>query len=151
MSAQVTPDTSNPGSPSGKGLRIMASARSPKPLVSALLALLFVIAFVAPFLSVAYLAGASTPLDVVQAGAIHWGVIIAFGLIWLGAQLFWDAPTEATKLGMAISATIVWLSLSLFFNFQNVAYGGPVAFFALMGGLAVVLLWTRFLADEISF
>jgi hypothetical protein len=129
----------------------MTSNRSPKPLVSALLALLFVLAFVAPFLSVDYLAGPTTPFDVVQAGAIHWGVIIAVGLIWLGAQLFWEAPVEATKLGMAISATIVWLSLSLFFNFQNVTYGGPVAFFALMGGLAVVLLWTRFLADEISF
>jgi hypothetical protein len=129
----------------------MASTRSMKPLVSALLALLFVIAFVAPFLSVDYLAGKSTQFDVVQAGAIHWGVIIAFGLLWLGAQLFWDATVEATKLGMAISATIVWLSLTLFFNFQNPTYGGPVAFFALMGGLGVTLLWTRFLADEISF
>ncbi len=129
----------------------MPTTRSPKPLVSALMALLFVFAFVAPFLSVSYLAGPTTPLDVVQAGAIHWGAVIAFGLLWLGVQLFWNAPTEATKLGMAISATIVWLSLALFFNFQNTTYGGPVAFFALMGGLAVVLLWTRFLADEISF
>ncbi len=129
----------------------MTSNRSPKPLVSALLALLFVFAFVAPFLSVAFLSAPSTPIDVLQAGAIHWGAVMAFGLIWLAVQLFWEAPVEATKLGMAISATIVWLSLTLFFNFQNVAYGGPVAFFALMGGLAVVLLWTRFLADEISF
>ena len=129
----------------------MPTTRSPKPLVSALLALLFVFAFVAPFLSVGYLAGPTTPLDVVQAGAIHWGAVIASGLLWLGVQLFWNAPTEATKLGMAISATIVWLSLALFFNFQNTVYGGPVAFFALMGGLAVVLLWTRFLADEITF
>jgi len=88
---------------------------------------------------------------VVQAGALHWGFVIFFGLLWLGAQLFWDAPVEATKLGMAISATIVWLSLTLFFNFGNPIYGGPVAFFALMGGLGVVLLWTRFLADEITF
>ncbi len=129
----------------------MASARSPKPLVSALLALLFVFTFVAPFLSVNFLAGPSTPFDVVQAGAIHWGAIIGAGLIWLGAQLFWDAPVEATKFGMAISATIVWLSLTLFFNFSDAVYGGPVAFFALMGGLGVVLLWTRFIADEIAF
>ena len=129
----------------------MTTNRSMKPLVSGLLALLFVFAFVAPFLSVDYLAGPTTPFDVVQAGAIHWGAIFALGLIWLGAQLFWSAPVEATKLGMAISATIVWLSLTLFFNFQNTTYGGPVAFFALMGGLAVTLLWTRFLADEISF
>ena len=129
----------------------MTSNRSPKPLVSALLALLFVFAFVAPFLSVPFLSGPTTPIDVLQAGAIHWGAVMACGMIWLAVQLFWEAPVEATKLGMAISATIVWLSLTLFFNFQNVTYGGPVAFFALMGGLAVVLLWTRFLADEISF
>lgn len=129
----------------------MSSLRSPKPLVSALLALLFVFAFVAPFLSIEYLAGPTTTFDIIQAGAIHWGIVFAFGIIWLGVQLFWNAPTEATKLGMAISATIAWLSLSLFFNFHNVTYGGPVAFFALTGGLAVVLLWTRFLADEITF
>ncbi len=129
----------------------MPSTRSLKPLVSALLALLFVVALVVPFLSVEYLAGPTTPWDIVQAGAIHWGVVLTFGVIWLGVQLFWDAPTEATKLGMAISATIAWLSLTLFFNFHNVTYGGPVAFFALTGGLGVVLLWTRFLADEITF
>lgn len=129
----------------------MTSSRSPKPLVSALLALLFVFAFVAPFLTIAYLAGPSTPFDIVQAGAIHWGVIFAAGLLWFGVQLFWEAPAEATKLGMAVSATIVWLSLALFYNFQNLTYGGPVAFFALMGGLGVVLLWTRFLADEITY
>jgi len=127
------------------------SSRTSKPLVSALLALLFVVALIAPFLSIAYLAGPTTPFDIVQAGAIHWGVAIAIALIWLGVQLFWDAPTEATKFGMAVSATIVWLSLTLFFNFQNPTYGGPVAFFALTGGLGVVLLWTRFLADEIAF
>lgn len=129
----------------------MPSTRSAKPLVSALLALLFVVAFVVPFLSVEYLAGPTTPFDVIQAGAIHWGVVFAFGVIWLGVQLFWNAPVEATKLGMAISATIAWLALTLFFNFHNPAYGGPVAFFALTGGLGVVLLWTRFLADEITY
>lgn len=128
-----------------------SSTRSSKPLVSALLALLFVVAIVAPFLSTAYLAGPTTPFDIIQAGAIHWGVVLAFGIIWLGVQLFWNAPVEATKLGMAISATIVWLSLALFFDFSNPSYGGPVAFFALTGGLGVVLLWTRFLADEITF
>ena len=129
----------------------MVSTRSAKPLVSAILALLLVVAVIAPFLSVEYLAGPTTTLDIIQAGAIHWGVIIAFFVIWLGVQLFWNAPTEATKLGMAVSATIVWLALTLFFNFHNEAVGGPVAFFALTGGLGVVLLWTRFLADEITF
>lgn len=129
----------------------MPATRSAKPFVSAILALLLVLALVLPFLSVEYLAGKTTPFDIIQAGAIHWGIAIAFFVIWLGVQLFWNAPTEATKLGMAISATIVWLSSTLFFNFHNASYGGPVAFFALTGGLGVVLLWTRFLADEITY
>jgi hypothetical protein len=51
---------------------------------------------------------------------------------------------------MAASATIVWLSLTFFFNFTVEGFGGAVAFFVLMGGLGVTLLWTRFLADEIN-
>jgi len=129
----------------------MLPNRTAKPLVSALLALLFVLALTLPFLSTDYLAGPTTPFDVVQAGSIHWIIVLVFALLWLGAQLFWQAPAEATKLGMAASATIVWLSLTLFYNFKDPQFGGPVAFFALMGGLGVVLLWTRFLADEITF
>jgi hypothetical protein len=129
----------------------MPSLRNPKPLVSMLLALLIVVAQIAPFLSVNTLAGPSTPWDVVQAGSIHWGIVGGLALIWFFIQLFWKAPTEATKLGLAASATIFWLALTLFFNFKDETYGGPVAFFSLMGGLGVVLLWTRFIADEISY
>ncbi|HEU5439469.1 MAG TPA: hypothetical protein VFU88_09275 [Ktedonobacterales bacterium] len=129
----------------------MPSSRTAKPLVSSVLALLFVLAFVAPFLQYDYLAGPETPFDPVQAGSIRYGVILAFALLWLGVQLFWKAPTEATKLGMTLSATIAWLALALFFGFHDPQYGGPVAFFTLMGSLGIVLLWTRFLADEITF
>lgn len=129
----------------------MNTVRSSKPLVSSLLAMLFVLSFVLPFLQFEFLAGPLTPFDQVQAGAIRWGIIAAFGLVWLGIQLFWKAPTEATKLGLAASATIFWLSLTLFFGFHDPQYGGPVAFFALMGGLGIVLIWTRFLADDISY
>lgn len=129
----------------------MNTVRSPKPLVSSLLAILFVLSFVLPFLQFQYLAGPDTPFDVVQAGSIRWGIIGMLFLVWLGIQLFWKAPAEATKLGLAASATIFWLSLTLFFEFHNPEFGGPVAFFALMGGLGIVLLWTRFLADDISY
>lgn len=129
----------------------MNTVRSPKPLVSSLLAILFVLSFVLPFLQFELLAGPLTPFDQVQAGSIRWGIIAALGLVWLGVQLFWKAPTEATKLGLAASATIFWLSLTLFFGFHDPQYGGPVAFFALMGGLGIVLIWTRFLADDISY
>ncbi len=130
---------------------MLPSLRNPKPLVSTLIALLIVVAQIVPFLSVETLAGPSTPWDVVQAGTIHWGIVGGLALIWFFIQLFWKAPAEATKLGLAASATIFWLGLTLFFNFTNETFGGAVAFFSLMGALGIVLLWTRFIADEISY
>jgi hypothetical protein len=131
----------------------MSSIRNPKPLVSTLLALLLVVAIVAPFLQVDALGmkNPNTPFDDLQAGAIRWLVIGGLALLWLGIQLFWKAPAEATKLGMAASATVFWLCLTLFFNFTEEGIGGAVAFFALVGGLGVVLIWTRFLSDELSY
>ena len=129
----------------------MLSSRGAKPLVSIFLSLLLVLAFVLPFLQYNFLAGPVTPFDKVQAGAIRFGIVMALALIWLGVQLFWRAPSEATKLGMAASATIIWLALVFFFNFEVEGFGGAMAFFVLMGGLAVTLMWTRFLADEINF
>ena len=135
-----------------------SSLRNPKPLVSTLLALLFVFAQTVPFLSTEFLAGPDTPWVVVQAGTIHWVIVGGIALLWFGIQLFWHAPVEATKLGMAASATVVWLSLTLFFhfnppggNFDEAGVGGAVAFFTLVGGLGVTLVWTRFLADDITF
>jgi uncharacterized membrane protein len=130
------------------------SSRTAKPLVSSLLALLFVLAFVVPFLQYDYLAGPITPFDPVQAGAIRWGTILAIALIWFGVQLFWKAPTEATKLGLTASATICWLSLALLFGFKNLSIDegqrGAVAFFTLMGGLGITLMWIRFFADDVK-
>ncbi|HEX2517970.1 MAG TPA: hypothetical protein VHK04_00295, partial [Castellaniella sp.] len=73
--------------------------------MSIFLSLLLVLAFVLPFLQYNFLAGPLTPFDKVQAGAIRFGIIMALALIWLGVQMFWKAPSEATKLGMAASAT----------------------------------------------
>ena len=129
----------------------MLSGRNAKPLFSTLLSLFFILTLTLPFLSTDYLAGPTTPFDVVQAGSIHWGFVIAAALLWLGVQFFWRAPAEATKLGLVASATVVWLSLALFFNFHQTETGGAVAFFTLMGGLGIVLMWTRFLSDEISY
>jgi hypothetical protein len=123
-----------------------------KPLTSAALSLALVLALILPVLSVEYLAGPATPFDVVQAGAIHWVIVAGIFIVWLGVQLFWRTPTENTKLSMVVSATILWISLAIFFNFlNNPVWGGPVAFFTLVGGLGVVLAWTRFLADDITF
>lgn len=134
------------------------SLRNPKPLISALLMVLVVFALTAPFLSTDAWAGPSTPFDIIQAGFLHWGLVILLLLIWLGIQLFWPAPATATKLSMAASATVAWLSLTLFFhfnppggNFDNAGIGGAVAFFALVGGLGVVLVWMHFLADDVTY
>src|SRR5690349_21363866 len=82
---------------------MLPSLRNPKPLVSTVLALLIVVAQIVPFLSVATLAGPTTPWDVVQAGSIHWGIVGGLALIWFFVQLFWKAPVESTKLGLAAS------------------------------------------------
>lgn len=137
---------------------VSAGSRAAKPFVSAALALCVVLAFVLPFLSYEYLAGPATPFDPVQAGAIHWGIIALFGFLWLGVQFFWQASVESTKLSMALSATIFWISFLLFYhfnppggNYDVAGYEGAAAFFLLVGGLGIVLLWIRFLADEVHF
>jgi len=135
----------------------MTPVRSSKPLVSAALALLLVLAFVLPFLQIDALGlkNPNTPWDDAHAGAIHYGIIIAVAAIWLGVQLFWKTTTTATKLGLAASATIFWLAIALMFGFRSDSIDegvrGAVAFFTLMGGLGVTLVWTHFLADDISF
>lgn len=81
-----------------------------------------------------------------------WIWIIAFGVIWLMFQFFWRASSETTKLSLGVSYTLVWLALAFFFPFKDPnieSQAGTVAFFTLAGGLGVVLIWTRFLADDI--
>ena len=130
----------------------MQSIRAAKTLISAALALLLVLTLVLPVFSTEFLAGPSTPWDIIQAGAIHWAIVGGVFIAWLGVQLFWTATPETSKLSLAASATILWLSLALFFNFRaSEQYGGAVAFFTLVGGLGVTVMWTRFLADEITF
>ncbi len=89
---------------------------------------------------------------------LKWIWIIAFGVIWLMFQLFWRASANTTKLSLGVSYTLLWLALVFFFPFNdpslsNTTTGegpaGAVAFFALAGGLGVILIWTRFLADEL--
>jgi hypothetical protein len=58
---------------------------------------------------------------------------------------------ETTKLGLTAVLTVLWLALIIFYPFKDPANlsGGAVGFFALIGGLAVVVLWVRFFSDEI--
>ncbi len=75
------------------------------------------------------------------------------GLLGLLIIVLFDRPSaETTKLSLTTVLTITWLALMIFYPFKdpsNQEYSGAVAFFTLLGGLAVSLFWVRFFADEI--
>lgn len=88
-------------------------------------------------------------------------LIILGLLILIFFNILYPASTEITKLGMTCSVTMMWLSILIFYHFQPLQgteaqyaagkqYDGAVGFFALVGGLAIVVLWVRFFSDEIS-
>jgi hypothetical protein len=106
------------------------------------------------------------PTLVIDFGA---GIIVNFKLtlivigllILIFYNILYPASTEVTKLSMTTSITMMWLAVLLFYHFQPLQgteiqfaagkeYDGAVGFFALVGGLAVVVLWVRFFSDEIS-
>lgn len=64
-------------------------------------------------------------------------------------HIFYKASSEATKLSLTVTLTITWLTLMFFYPFKTDINGGAVGFFALLGGLAVVVLWVRFFSDEV--
>jgi hypothetical protein len=78
---------------------------------------------------------------------------LVLGVIGLLVVVFYhiliDASPETKKLSLTATLTIVWLSLIIFFPFKNNTAGGAIGFFALIGGLAVVVLWVRFFSDDI--
>ena len=89
------------------------------------------------------------------------GIIMNFKLlvVFLGLliiifyNIFYRSSTEITKLSLSVSYTIAWLALIIFFfprTDQHSTYYGVVAFFTLVGGLGVCLIWTRYFADEVT-
>ncbi|HTK09218.1 MAG TPA: hypothetical protein VL485_18765 [Ktedonobacteraceae bacterium] len=66
-------------------------------------------------------------------------------------HIFYHSSSEANKLSWTVVLTVSWLAMIIFYPFKDPANqnGGAVAFFALLGGLAVVVLWVRFFSDEI--
>ena len=80
-------------------------------------------------------------------------LVVTLGLLIIVLYHIFDRPNaETTKLSLTTALTIVWLALIIFYPFKapdNQEYSGAVAFFTLIGGLAVSLLWVRFFADEI--
>ena len=78
-------------------------------------------------------------------------MIILLGIVLY--HIFYRSSVETTKLSLTAALTVSWLALIFFYPFRDPAIDagtrGAVAFFALMGGLAVCVLWVRFFADEI--
>jgi hypothetical protein len=126
----------------------MTSVQPTKPLVSSVIALIWLACFV--FIDTSSKGFLQTFFNdtEVEANAWKWAAIIAVGIIWLLVQIFMDAPGVSSRFSLVLSGTIMWLGLLLFYRFDNPAYGGAVAFFALIGGLMVVIAWIRYLADE---
>ncbi len=106
------------------------------------------------------------PTLVIDFGA---GIIVNFKItvVFLGLliiilyHIFYRSSPEATKLSLTVWLTMSWLALVFFYPFQplqgteaqaaaGVEYDGAVGFFALIGGLAICILWVRFFSDEIS-
>ncbi len=121
-----------------------------KPVASVLVTLLWIIGFVA-IPSVSWHIP-DDPKNYALALNPKWIWIVLFAVIWLMFQLFWNSSKETSRLSMAVSYTLLWLALVFFFPFKDPAIesqAGSAAFFALAGGLGVVLVWTRFLSDEV--
>jgi len=80
-------------------------------------------------------------------------LVVLIGLLVIVFYHIFNRPNpETTKLSLTTALTIAWLSLIIFYPFKdpnNQTYSGAVAFFTLMGGLAVCVFWVRFFADEI--
>ena len=86
-------------------------------------------------------------------------VVLIGLLIIVLYHIYYRSSIETTKLSLTACLTVVWLALILFYPFNPPASytdaqkstwpGGAVAFFTLVGGLAVCVLWVRFFSDEI--
>ncbi len=132
----------------------LAAITPGKPIASVVVTVLWILGFVAiPSLSFHI---PDDPVNYALSFNLKWIWIIAFAVIWLMFQIFWRASAETTKLSLAVSFTLLWLALLFFFNFKGPfssvteeGAAGTVAFFALSGGLGVVLVWLRFLCDEL--
>ena len=121
-----------------------------KPVASVLVTLLWVVGFVA-IPSVSWHIP-DDPKNYALALNLKWIWIVLFAVVWLMFQLFWNSSKETSRLSMAVSFTLLWLALVFFFPFKDPSIesqAGAAAFFALASGLGVVLVWTRFLSDEV--
>lgn len=115
-----------------------------KVLGGMVLAILWILCFlyISPTLVIDFGGGVTISFKLVA-------VLIGLLIIFFYHQLY-RSSTEVNKLSWTSVATLVWLSLILFYPFRTSEAGGAIGFFALIGGLAVCVLWVRFFSDEIS-
>lgn len=79
-------------------------------------------------------------------------LIVVIGLLILVAyHIFYSSTAETNKLSWTAALTLSWISLIIFYPFKDPANSasGAVAFFTLLGGLLVCVLWVRFFSDEV--
>ncbi len=119
-----------------------------KVVVGVILTLIYVCCFI--FIK------SSLVIDWVGDGSVTTSLILVVAVIGLLVLVFYHilyrSSPETTKLSLTASLTLMWLALVIFYPFQPLQAGqndGSVGFFALIGGLAVCVLWIHFFADEI--
>ncbi len=98
----------------------------------------------------------SLVVDWVGDGSVTTSLILMVAVIGILVLVFYHilyrSSPETTKLSLTASFTLMWLSLVIFYPFQPLQAGqddGTIGFFALIGGLAVCVLWVHFFSDEI--
>ncbi len=123
--------------------------RIDKIMIALILAILWICCFlfIRPTLVIDF--GGGIPYVSLRLTAIVLGLLVLFLF-----HLLYPSNTETTKLSWTAVFTISWLALMFFYPFTDLTVDegtrGAVAFFALVGGLAVCLLWVRFFSDEIT-
>jgi hypothetical protein len=115
-----------------------------KVLLAIVLTILWVLCFlyISPTLVIDFGGGVTLNLKLV---AVIAGLLIIFFF-----NQFYPSSIGVTKLSWTSVLTVTWLSLIIFYPFKTDPDGGAVAFFTLLGGLAVCVLWVHFFSDEIS-
>ncbi len=114
---------------------------------------MFCFLFIKPTLYIDWLDNGNVTTNLLLLVAVIGLLVIVF------YHIFYPSNTETTKLSLTAALTVIWLSLILFYPFnppptasdavKSSWPGGAIGFFALIGGLAICVLWVRFFSDEI--
>jgi len=102
--------------------------------------------FIKPSLLIDWVGDASVTTNLLLVIAVIGILVLVF------YHILYRSTPETTKLSLTASLTLMWLTLIIFYPFQPLQAGqndGAVGFFALIGGLAVCVLWVHFFSDEI--